>query len=419
MSGATVDFAAFGTGAPDPRRHAMAMRAFLCQNVAIGSAFGSFGVVVLTLQQRFDVGRGMASLGLALAVLVMGLASPLSARMIGRFGLRATMLCGIVLSGFGNLALAFAPGFGWVLLAYALPIGVALAMFGPFPASVLAARWFQPKPGPAIGFVNMPVLVALVPLITVPLLRDHGLTGLYCALAAMHLVLFPLAWGIVDAPARTAPTPASTPPVAAARAGAGRLVTRPLFWCIALGSGVLHAAGISASAHIVALGIEAGLPAQSAALLLTVMGTASVAGAFGAGLLCARIGAPATLALIAATTGSGWVILVSSHALVIMAALTAVLGAGGAGVFPAINVLVGERFGPGAVVRTVGMLALMTLPFTFGLPPLAGVLHDRTGGYAAVGVAIVLACAGVTALFLAMARQSRAPLVPVSLTTNI
>jgi cyanate permease len=414
MSGATVNFTAIGTGAPDPQRHAMAIRAFLCQNVAIGSAFGSFGVVVLTLQHRFGVGRGMASLGLALAVLMMGLSSPLSARMIERFGLRNIMLCGIVLSGLGNLALAFAPGFGWVLLAYALPIGVGLAMFGPFPASVLAARWFQPKPGPAIGFVNMPVLVALVPLITVLLLRDHGLTGLYIVLAVMHLVLFPLAWGIVDAPAGTAMAPAD-----AAHAGTGRLVGRPLFWCIALGSGVLHAAGISASAHIVALGIEAGLATQSAAMLLSVMGTASVVGAFGAGLLCARIGAPATLALIAATTGLGWVMMFSSHTLMLMAALTAVLGAGGAGVFPAINVLVGERFGPDAVVRTVGMLGLVTLPFNFGLPPLAGVLHDRTGGYAAVGVAIALACMVVTVLFLAMARESRTTLARPTLAIDI
>jgi len=393
--------------APDPRRRAMAMRAFLCQNVAIGSTFGSFGVLILTLQQRFGVGRGLASLGIALAVLMMGIGSPLSARMIGRYGLRTTMLCGVMLSGLGNLALAFAPGFGWVLLVYALPIGLGLAMFGPFPASALVARWFQPRPALAIGFVNMPVLVALVPLITVPLLRDFGLTGLYLVLAAMHLALLPCAWGIIDAPVGMAISGAASD-LAVTHAGAARVVTRPLFWCIALGSGVLHAAGIAASSHIVALGIEAGLAAQPSAMLLSVMGTASVAGAFGAGLLCARIGAPATLALIAATTGLGWLVLMASHTILVMAALTAVLGAGGAGVFPSINVLVGERFGPGAMVRTIGLLGVLTLPFTFGLPPLAGVLHDQTGGYAAVGLAIALACGVVTALFLAVARNSRA-----------
>ncbi|KUR81073.1 CynX/NimT family MFS transporter [Novosphingobium sp. Fuku2-ISO-50] len=385
---------------PDPRRHAMALRAFLCQNVAIGSTFGSFGVAVLTLQQRFGVGRGMASLGIALAVLMMGVGSPIAARMIGRIGLRATMLIGIVLSGSGNLALAFAPGFGVVLLAYALPIGLGLAMFGPFPSSVLAARWFQPKPGPAIGFVNMPVLVALVPLGVGPLLHSFGLTGVYVALAGLHALLLPFAWGIVDAPMGLV-LPASSVKSAP---DAGPVLSRPLFWFIAIGSGVLHAAGITVSSHIVALGIEAGLGAGSAAMLLSVMGTASIAGAFGAGLLCARIGAPMTLALIAATNALAWLALLSLHDFALMAPLIALLGAGGAGVFPSVNVLVGEQFGLAAAVRVVGLLGLATLPFNFGLPPLAGVLHDRTGGYAAVGVAIAVACGTITLLFLAMAR---------------
>lgn len=387
----------------DPRRNAMALRGFLCQNVAIGSAFGSFGVVVLTLQERYAVGRGMASLGIALAVLMMGIGSPLSGRLIGRIGLRWTMMAGIALSGLGNLALAFAPNYGVVLLAYAVPIGLGLAMFGPFPASILAARWFQPKPGPAIGFVNMPVLIALVPMAVGPLVHGYGLTGLYCALAALHLLLLPIAWGIVDAPAGEAQSAAP----AAATAGGARVLSRPLFWFVATGSGVLHATGIVVASHVVALGIEAGLHGSTAAMLLSIMGSASIIGAFGAGLLCARIGAPATLALIAATTALGWLVLMVSHVFVIMAVFVALLGAGGAGVFPAINVLVGERFGLAAAVRTVGLLGMMMLPFNFGLPPLAGVLHDRTGGYGAVALVIALACGAVMLMFLVMARLGR------------
>lgn len=398
MSGLAASLPAEGTaGIGDPRRNAMALRGFLCQNVAIGSAFGSYGVIVISLQARFGVGRGLATLGIALAVLAMGLGSPVAARLIARFGLRATMLGGIALSALGNLVLMVAPGFGLVLAAYAL-IGVGLAMFGPFPSSVLAARWFQPKPGAAIGFVNMPVLVALVPLMATPVLAAWGLPGLYLALAAMHVLLVPFALGIVDAPAGMVVAQS------AATGGGGRVLGRPLFWFIATGSGVLHAAGIAASSHIVALGIEAGLGNGSAALLLSIMGTASIAGAFGAGLLCGLIGAPLTLALIAITTAGAWALLPLTHGLGAMAALTLVMGAGGAGVFPSINVLVGERFGLAQAVRTVGLLGLATLPFNFGLPPLAGVLHDRAGGYAPVGLAMGAGCAVIAAMFVLMAR---------------
>lgn len=398
MSGLAASATAEGAaGIGDPRRNAMALRGFLCQNVAIGSAFGSYGVIVISLQERFGVGRGLATLGIALAVLAMGLGSPVSARLIARFGLRATMLGGIALSALGNLALVVAPSFALVLVAYGV-IGVGLAMFGPFPSSVLAARWFQPKPGPAIGFVNMPVLVALVPLMATPVLARWGLQGLFLTLAAMHVLLVPFALGIVDAPAGMV---VAQP---AAGAGGGRVLARPLFWVIATGSGVLHAAGIAASSHIVALGIEAGLGNGSAALLLSIMGTASIAGAFGAGLLCGLIGAPLTLALIAITTAGAWALLPLTHGLAVMAALTLVMGAGGAGVFPSINVLVGERFGLAQAVRTVGLLGLATLPFNFGLPPLAGVLHDKAGGYAPVGLAMGAGCAVIAAVFVLMAR---------------
>lgn len=397
MSGLAASLPEATAGIGDPRRNAMALRGFLCQNVAIGSAFGSYGVIVLSLQARFGVGRGLATLGIAIAVMAMGLGSPVAARLIGRFGLRATMLGGIALSALGNLVLAVAPGFGVVLAAYGV-IGVGLAMFGPFPSSVLAARWFQPRPGTAIGFVNMPVMVALVPLMATPVLARWGLSGLFLALAAMHVALVPFALGVVDAPeGMVIAAPAAQP-------GGGRVLSRPLFWVIACGSGVLHASGIAASSHIVALGVEAGLGSGSAALLLSIMGAASIAGAFGAGLLCGAIGAPLTLALIAITTAGAWALLPLVHGLAVMALLTLVMGAGGAGVFPSINVLVGERFGLALAVRTVGLLGLATLPFNFGLPPLAGVLHDRMGGYAPVGLVIGAGCAGIAALFVMMAR---------------
>jgi cyanate permease len=47
---------------------------------------------------------------------------------------------------------------------------------------------------------------------------------------------------------------------------------------------------------------------------------------------------------------------------------------------------------------------LLTLPLTFVLPPLAGVLHDATGGYAAVAAIIAALAAGVAILFFAAGR---------------
>lgn len=391
------------TATPDPRRRGMIVRGFLCQNVAIGAAFGSFGVALLPLQGTFGIGRGMASLGIALAVMTMGLAAPLGAALIDRIGLRATMMAGIVLSALGYVMLAFAPNIGTVLVAYALPIGLGLVGFGPFPSTVLAGNWSRSNPGPAIGVVNMPLFMMLVPLAAVPLIREVGLTGLYLALAGLHLALLPIASGILDSPDGTHTVRRKLAVPAAA------ILTRPLFWGIALGSGVLHAAGIVASTHIVAFGSERGVAAGQAALLVSIMGAASIVGAFGSGLLCARIGAGRTLILIAAATGAGWLVLLGAQEWPLMAAMTLLIGAGGSAVFPAISVLSGERFGAEAVTRTLGLFGLATLPLNFGLPPLAGVLHDAVGSYDPVLLAIAGGCAGVALLYFAISRMAVRP----------
>ncbi|MBU6393013.1 MAG: MFS transporter [Sphingomonadales bacterium] len=382
----------------DPRRAGMILRGFLCQNVAIGSAFGVFGVALLPMQEKFGIGRAVASLPVALAVLTMGLAAPLVASLVGRIGLRLTMLGGIVLSAMGYLLLALAPSFEFVLIAYALPIGIGLVASGPFASTVLAGNWSRDNPGPAIGLVNMPLMIVLMPLVSVPIIAQGGLSLLYLVLAGLHLVLLLAAWGIVDGPDQEREVHARS------AKGAAAMLGQPLFWMMALGSGVLHAIGIIASTHLVAFGIERGVAPTTAAVLISVMGAASVIGAVGSGLLCQRIGGALTLVVIAAGTGLGWLVLLFAPDFGLMAATTIVIGAGGSAVFPAMSVLVGEKFGLDRVPHTLGLLGLATLPFTFGLPPVAGALHDSLGGYDAVLLAVVGACAGATMLYLLVSR---------------
>jgi cyanate permease len=90
-----------------------------------------------------------------------------------------------------------------------------------------------------------------------------------------------------------------------------------------------------------------------------------------------------------------------------MALASLMLGAGGAGVFPAVNMLSGRLFGQDSLPRVIGLFGLVTLPLTFFLPPLAGVLRDVIGGYAPVAAIIIGGCVLMTFIFFAMARASR------------
>ncbi len=389
---------------PQPGRWAMAIRGFLCQNVSVGCAFGGFGVAVGTIKTKYEASSGLASLGLALAVLTMGLVSPLVARMIGRMGLRQTMLIGLILSGFGYVALAFAPNIYVVLAAFGLLIGVGIAMFGPFPSSVLASNWFQPNAGSALGFVNMPVLVALVPLLGVALIKSQGLPTFFLALAGIHLLLVPAVLGVVDAP------PGATAEADAhghggdSETSARAILTRPVFWAVVVGAGCLSAAGIVGISHIVAFATERGLPDGDAALMLSIMGGASIIGSLLAGIIANRIGAANTLALIGALIAGGWAVLYVTSFYPLLLIATLALGACGAGVFPAVNMLGAQVFGVGALARVIGLFTLCTLPMNFLLPPAAGVLRDHSVNYNPVIVAIIAIAAAIMALFLVVAR---------------
>jgi cyanate permease len=386
----------------------MVARAFLAQNVAVGSAFGGFGVSVLPLQQLYGASRGTTTLSLALCVLVLGLVSPLIGTLIGRIGLRWTMMIGTLISGAGYALLAIAPSMPVVLLLYALPIGVGLAMFGPFPASVLASNWYRHNPGPALGVANTPLFVALLPVIGLVVIRDHGLAAFYLTLAALHLALLPIMLGVSDAPA-DAGQQAGHPhgQGGGAMIPARALLRSPAFWAMSLGAGYLNAVGITGVSHLVAFVAERGVAAGEAAGLLSIMGGAAVIGSLIIGFLCGRLGAPFSLGLIAAGLTVSWLALLGTTSFPLMALASLMLGAGGAGVFPAVNMLSGRLFGQDSLPRVIGLFGLVTLPLTFLLPPLAGVLRDMAGGYAPVVTIIIGGCAVMALIFFAMARTGR------------
>lgn len=383
----------------------MVRRAFLSQNVAIGASFGTFGVSVLALQDRYDSTRAEASMGLALAVLAMGLAGPLAAGLIGRIGLRATMLLGAALSGVGYGVLAVAPTMLVALAAFGLLIGPGIAMCGPLPASMLAGGWLAENRGRAVGIANMPLFVALLPLAALELIGRFGLSGLFLGIAALHLLLVPALWGVADPPLREAEPSRE----AFGESGAGEILSgapllRPIFWLIVLGGGLLSAVGIIGVSHMVALGVEKGLAPGFATLLLSVMGGASVVGSVLSGLFCDKLGGARTLALAGLGYGVSWATVYATNWLPAMVPAMLMIGACGAAVFPTVNVLAAHAFGAASLPRVLGYFGLFTLPLTFLLPPAAGALRDAAGNYDAMMLAMIGCCGFVAVAFFAVAQ---------------
>jgi MFS family permease len=382
----------------------MVGRAFLSQNVAIGASFGTFGVSVLALQDRYDSTRAEASMGLALAVLAMGLAGPLAAGLIGRIGLRATMLLGVVLSGIGYGVLAVAPTMLLALAAFGLLIGPGIAMCGPLPASMLAGGWLPQNRGRAVGIANMPLFVAILPLAAFEVIGSFGLAGLFLAIGALHLLLVPALLGVADPPLREAELSREAfGESGAAEPSFGAPFLRPIFWLIVLGGGLLSSVGIIGVSHMVALSIEKGLAPGVATLLLSMMGGASVVGSVLSGQLCDKLGGARTLALAGMGYGVSWATVYATSWLPAMVPAMLMIGACGAAVFPTVNVLATHAFGAASLHRVLGYFGVFTLPLTFLLPPAAGALRDAAGDYDAMMLAMIGCCGFVALTFFVVA----------------
>jgi len=389
-----ASIAASGPTGKTPR--AMLSRAFVAQNSAVGLAYGGFGVSILPLQDRFDAGRGAVSLGLSLVVLMTGFASPLIATLAHRFGLRNIMLAGALLCSAGYAALSVAPTLPLALAAYALLLGPGVGLAGTLPSSLLASGWYPHARGRAIGFTTMPVMLAMTPIAGVALIEHFGLSVFYLALSGLHLLTLPALAGIREAPPAS---PADAMPDAHRRVMTAKaILSHPLFWGVMVGAGLLNAVGIIGTVHMVAIGIERGLPPGQAALLASLMGGASILGAVGVGWLGDKVGGAWALAFIASGFAISWALIATTTGLPLMVPAILLIGVAGPGVFTSISLLLGHVFGAATMPRAVGLFSMFSVPFTFCLPPAAGWLHDIAGDYRPVMVAIVVGSLAVAAL---------------------
>ena len=393
-------------GAQRARSLRMLLIAALAQNVGTGCAFGGVGVSILALQERYDTSLGMAAMGLSLALLSMTACGPFIAGLLSRWGLRAVMATGLLTAASGYLALAFAPGIGMALAACGLLIGPGIALFGALPPAVLAGSWFPDAPGRAMGFVYLPLFSTLIPLAGVPIIRSHGLTTLYLALAAMHLLLLPWMLAVAE-PAPRSGSERQQQCRAAGPVSSGMFLAVGAFWVIALGKGVLNGTSIASSALLMPIAKDYGISVKTGSVLLSLSGFASILGSLVAGYSADRVGPSITLAMVGIGLAMAWALIASGGQLPSLAAAAVLVGICGGSVFAPMSALAVELFGMQALPKVLGLMGIVALPFTSAMSPAAGFLRDLSGSYTLVIAAFITTCLGSASAFLALSQRRR------------
>lgn len=359
---------------------------FLIMNCTLGVNFSAYGAMVETIQQNFGTTRAYAAMGISMTTLSLGLIGPLVGGLLRKMSIRTLIMIGLTLNAGGYFLLAQVHDIRLFLAIYALMVGPGLALAGVVPCTAIISNWFATGRGRALGIINIPLGNALLPLLAATLLIGYGLPGALWGSGIVLAALLPLAWFLVDHPAKIGQSPAGgiaqETGATQAALSAGQIVRSPRFIILTIGVGLLSAGGLAIVTHLVALASDRGVPLTSASLLLSVFGLAGLVGAPLFGWLADRIGGGTSLALLSLLQIMPWLgLIVAGANLPILLMLAFTIGLFSNGIITLFGVTMGEWLGQANIGLGMGLCYLFKIPFLFAAGPLAGAMFDHFGNY--------------------------------------
>lgn len=376
--------------------------AILFQMLVYGAALSSFSFWVTGWMKEFEVPRASIMYSLMLTYVVSALVAPLAGAAMERWPFRNVVLAGLCGFSLGYALLPFVKTPWQIIGIYGITMGTALACCGPVAAQTLAAKWFTTRRGLALGIALTGTAlggVVMPPLVTF-LLTLFEWRKVALMMAATGVVAMPLIWILIKNPPR---------PIAlqlqdeAGRAqfhslsDAHQWTTKEIllsrnFWAMVITSLPVCTAFQGVGANFSLLMSDEGIPPQTAAFLLSVIGFFSIIGKPIVGRLSDRYDHRLLILLASVLTGSGYLLLLLGYQ---PGYLRLLLGAilvstASAFFFPMQGAIISRYFGVHSFGRIIGLLNLFYLLGALG-PPIGGLVRDHLGSYFfyVIGIAAV------------------------------
>jgi MFS family permease len=405
--------------------------------MAINLALPMYGLSFLNVHMADEFQFSRTTLGLAYsAFMVMtGLPGPLVAQLIGRIGIRNTLVIGNLLLVCGAVAMATMVNSPLLLLVFGgFVIGASDAIGGPIPAQAAITFWFVRRRSLALALVlsggSIGGMIAAPVLEHVVALSGGEWRYGWWLIAALGLVAVAVSFLFVrDRPEDLGQTPDGLPVtpapgpdthvaparvyVTAERWTFGQVLRAPAFWLV-MGC----ATGFSAAFTIfLAQGVlqmrDLGYSTETAAYLLSAAVGIGLVAHMLTGFLGDRFD-PKLLwvaALICQATGIA-LFAHASHAWLLYASVVC-LGIGGSSSMVCMVTLLGNWFGPRAYASVFGLASAVQSTLGAAAPIIAGYSYDRSGSFAPVFYVTAAICAvgGLVLLLLKPPRLDDSPRV--------
>jgi len=379
--------------------------AFLIITIMWGAIY-SFGVFFKPLLEEFGWTRAMTSGAFSLSLVLTGLFAAVAGKLTDRFGPKKVLtVCGLFL-GSGYLLTSQVSALWQLYLFYGVIVGIGMGgSFVPLVSTV--ARWFVRKRGMMTGIaasgIGMGILV--MPPIASWIIAGYGWRTSYMVVGVAALVLVVSAAQFLRRdPGQGGQLPGGEGELAE-EIGAGTVrcslpeaVRTRRFWMLGLAVGCFGLGLGTVVAHIVLHATGMGITAAAAAVILTVVGGASIMGRLVVGTASDRIGNKPGLIISFSFISFALFWLLAAGELWMLYLFAALFGFGYGGIAALGSPVVAELFG----MSSHGVILGATMIFVEGAsaigPVVAGHLYDITGSYQSVF--LIYAVTGVIGLIL-------------------
>jgi predicted MFS family arabinose efflux permease len=367
--------------------------------------FFTFALFLKPLSEEFSWSRESVSSAFGSMTLGAALSAPIVGYLFDRFGSRwISGLC-LAINACGLASLYVLTPRVWHLFGVFTLVGLATAGTSGVVYARAVSSWFERRRGAALasvlagaavgGIVHPPVAAALIRLV--------GWRG-----ACLSLGLVSLAVGvpIVLRFVRARPAAmAHSRPVASGTTVPEALRSR-VFWIlitVVFGSTIALNGTI---VHLSALLTDRGVPSGGAALVVSVMGAASLAGRLLTGWLLDRFAAPRVSFMLLAIAALGTFLLADARSFVGGMTAAALIGFGTGGEFDVVPYLLSRYFGLRSLSTLYGLNWTAWGMASAAGPMLMGHAFDTTGSYGTVLVGFAVGTLGAAVLMLALPDSS-------------
>jgi len=381
--------------------------AFLCNNVAMAITFASFGVIAPQITEDLQTTQARTALAIGLVSLMMGLCAPAIGMLLDRWSVRYTVASGCIIAAGGLYLASLAQDITTFLIAYGIVLGIGMTAMGNLAAVKLASTAFPRSTGLALGVVTLSVSMAVAPSLFGAYADAHGWRQLLGRLALLPIAILPLCWwALVHEPR-------------AGREGAprgvallGPALSEPSFRLLVLVAGMLLSSSILVYAHVANHALHISYTLAGAGALVSVAGVSALTGSLGYGWLADRFNPTIAVSLNLAAQGFMWFVLATTTVEFALWVALVIGGFSGGGCYTTVSALIARRYGQHRVGTMLGQLALLVMPFNFGMPPLVGWLFDLQGSYRLAFLIVSAGCFAAIAGAIVVARSRPAAAVP-------